>query len=1034
MSEVNRGTRSRTADVLALDQARRTPHAVAARHGDQTLTYRELEQSSGRLAARLRSRDLGPGQRVGLSVSSGLERAVALLGVMRSGAAYVPLDPAYPRSRLEFMAGDAELALILASNETVDLFGGMAPVEPVSLDTAALPDFQGSRARLEDPVYVIYTSGSTGAPKGVVLPHRALGNLIEWQIREPGSEVPRRTLQFTALSFDVHFQEIFATWAVGGELVFVDDAVRRDPARLLSLIDGAGVERIFLPFVALQQLAEVATTHGPVPTSLREVVTAGEQLQVNGILRSFFEKLPECRLHNHYGPSETHVVTAHTLSGPPASWPLLPPIGRPIDGTTIHLLGERGTPVPHGEAGELCVSGLALADGYWQSPERTAERFVRAPDGTRMYRTGDLARRREEGAIEFLGRLDHQVKIRGHRVEPGEVETEILRHSAVRECAVAARDDGQGGRWLTAYLILDSTRPDVRARAEALRSEKLSQWQGVWDGTYDAAGVGVDPALDLRGWVDSYHGQPIPKAEMEVWAEGSADQVRSLRPESVFEIGAGTGLMLFRVAPGCRLYHATDFSPGAIRLLRERTESADLSTELHLHVAAADEIDRFPGRFDVVLMNSVTQHFPSVDYLLEVLRASARKAAGGHIFVGDVTSATTRKAFLASVENARARTGEPLRALRDRVARRLGQEEELVVDPLLFERLAEWIPEVTRVEVRLKPGRTRNELSRFRYDVLIELAQESPEVRPVHRIPWDRALLDEGRLPALLQAEPERAVRVEGLPSARTVEVATALRALESGEGKTVGDWRAGWQARLEGRHGESVEPDDLCRVGWDAGRPTQVTWGSSIDAFDVVFRPVGEPGARLDQERREDPRGLARLASQPLNTALMPEVEAELRQNLAASLPEYMVPDRFELLAELPKTPSGKLDRRALPEPGRQRPALPHEYVPPRSETEEALAALWSEILQVDRVGVTDSFFDLGGNSILTVRFAALLADRLARKLPLVSLFQYPTIRGLAALLDEPGEGSAGGDDRLDERALKQRRALAARRRSRRG
>jgi amino acid adenylation domain-containing protein len=971
---------------------------------------------------------------VGLSVDPGLERAVALLGVLRTGAAYVPLDPAYPRSRLEFMARDADLALILASSDRAELFSGVAPAE--TLKGVAVPggDSAGSEARLEDPAYVIYTSGSTGTPKGVVLPHRALGNLIEWQVREPGFDVPLRTLQFTALSFDVHFQEIFATWAVGGELVFVDDAVRRDPTRLLAVLEQARVERIFLPFVALQQLAEVATTHGPLPSSLREVVTAGEQLQVNGILRSFFERLPECRLHNHYGPSETHVVTAHTLSGPPAAWPLLPPIGRPIDGSSIHLLAETGSPVEPGEAGELCVSGLALADGYWRSPERTAERFVQAPDGTRMYRTGDLARRQEDGSIEFLGRLDHQVKIRGHRVEPGEVEAEILRNAAVRECAVAAREDGQGGRRLTAYLILDSARPDVRTRAEALRSEKLSQWRGVWDGTYDSAVDEVDPTLDLRGWVDSYHGQPIPESEMEVWAKGSAEQVRELEPESVFEIGAGTGLMLFRVAPGCRLYHATDFSSSAVDLLRRRARPEELGAELRFDVASAEEIDRFPGRFDVVLMNSVTQHFPSIHYLVQVLEAAARKAPGGHIFVGDVTSAATRKAFLASVESARARGGEALQSFRDRVARRSGQEEELVVDPRFFERLGEWIPEVARVEVRLKPGRARNELTRFRYDVLIELTPVEGSPVPVRRIPWERALLDNGRLAALLRSDPDRAIRVIDVPNARTVEVAAAYQALESGEGETVAEWRMAGQARAESQRAGAVEPEDMVQLGRGAHRPTQVTWGGSIDTFDAVFRPVGAPGARLLEAASDDPRGLERLASQPLNTALMPQVEAELRRDLAARLPEYMVPDRFELLAELPRTPSGKLDRRSLPEPGRQRPALPHDYVPPRGETEEALAKLWSEILQVDKVGVTDSFFDLGGNSILTVRFAALLADRLARKLPLVSLFQYPTIRGLAALLDESGAGSAGNDDHLDERAQKQRRALSARRRSRRG
>ncbi|MEJ2538832.1 MAG: amino acid adenylation domain-containing protein [Gemmatimonadota bacterium] len=1030
---------SRTVDALVARQVRRTPDAVAASHGGERITYRELDEAANRVAAALAERGIGPGGRVGLCVVPGIVRGAALLGILRVGAAYVPLDPAYPRARLEFMARDAELALILASRESATVFEGMGTVEdPAALiSTGASTDASFASAAAPDaPAYIIYTSGSTGRPKGVVLSHRALANLIEWQVGEPGFEGPVRTLQFTALSFDVHFQEIFATWAAGGELVFVDDATRRDPTRLLAFMDRTAVQRIFLPFVALQQLAEVATTHGPVPGSLREVVTAGEQLQVNEIIRSFFRQLPGCRLHNHYGPSETHVVTAHTLTGPPESWPLLPPIGRAIAHTTIHILSSEGTPVAPGEAGELCVSGRALADGYWRSPEQTAERFVVGPDGVgRMYRTGDLARRRSDGDLEFLGRLDHQVKVRGHRVEPGEVEAAVLRHPAVRECAVSARDDGHGGRRLTAYLVLDSTRPDVRARAESLRREKLAQWQGIWEGTYDAGHEGREVELDLRGWVDSYHGQPIPEGEMEEWADGSARQVRALAPESVLEAGAGTGLMLYRIAPHCRRYHATDFSPTAIELLKRGTAGRGWATDLRFDVAPADALDRLPERFDVVLLNSVTQHFPSVEYLLEVLDAASRRARpGGHIFVGDVTSAVTRKPFWVSVEGARARASEPLTALRDRVARRLGQEEELVVDPRFFERLGEWIPGVRGVEVRLKPGRYRNELSRFRYDVLLQVGDEPPAALPSRAVPWEPGILTHRRLQEVLARHGTGALVIRGVPNVRTLEAVAAVQALESGEGAVVGDWRAETQRRVRSLLGEAVEPHDAAALEAVLGRPVQVTWGDRPDTFDVVIRPAGAaPGAPVKAWREADVRPVGRLASQPLNPALMPQVEAELRRELASALPEYMVPDRFELLAELPRTPSGKLDRRSLPEPGRQRPSLPHDYVPPRGETEESLAALWSEILGIDQVGVTDSFFDLGGNSILTVRFAALLKERMARELPLVSLFHYPTVRGLAALLDDGESGAASADDGIDERAKKQRRALAARRRFRR-
>ena len=1027
-----------TADRVVLGIAERSPDAVAATAGEAHLTYRELEEASGRLAGWLRAQDIGPGRRVGLAVAPGLERGIAILGILRSGAAYVPLDPTYPRSRLQAMAADAELSLVLASPDALGLMESTAPAWDVADVLARNPGpYQpGSAAEMEAPAYLIYTSGSTGRPKGVVLPHRALANLVAWQLGEPGFRRPLRTLQFTPVSFDVHFQEFFTTWATGGELVSVDDALRRDTARLLAFLEARGIERIFLPFVALQQLADVATAYGPIPGALKEVVTAGEQLRVNDVLRDFFQRIPKCRLHNHYGPSETHVVTAHALKGPPSTWPALPPIGRPIDRVTVRLVGEDGREVARGDRGEVWLGGACVADGYWQRPELTAARFVSGPvpgDG-RMYRTGDLARVDDGGELEFLGRLDDQVKIRGHRVEPGEVEAEILKHPGVRECAVVAVGAADPGRQLTAYLVLDSGRPAMEEMARRLRQEKVSQWQTVWEGTYAGDGGARDPSLDLSGWVDSYSGEPIPPAEMKEWAEGSAEQVLALAPERVLEIGCGTGLMLFRIAPRCRAYHATDFSEGAIRLLRERLRDLAPGPELRLDRAEADDLAVLGDeRYDVVLLNSVTQHFPSVGYLLQVLRGAARRVEKGHIFVGDVTSARLREAFFTTVEAGRAAASDPLEALRAKVERRLGEEEELVVDPRFFERIGEWLPEAVSVEVRLKPGRYRNELSRYRYDVLIEVGSHRLQPLAVRHRAWDANLLAPGTLEALLREDPDRAVVVRGVPNARVQEALIAAEALRTDEATTVAAWRTYVADRLRARSEIPVEPEDLKamvgRLGWIAS----VTWGDEPGTFDAILRPPGTEGRPVDRETK-GPGSLEGLASQPLNVALMPFVESELRRDLPKALPDPMIPGRFELLARLPRTPSGKLDRRALPEPRGRRPALPHDPVPPKGEMESQLAGIWSRILGIDEVGVTDSFFDLGGNSILSVRVSLAIREQLARKLPLVTLFQYPTIRTLAAFLERSSETADSIlDDALDERAERQRQALARSRRFKR-
>ncbi|WP_404384160.1 amino acid adenylation domain-containing protein [Caenispirillum salinarum] len=443
------------ADTLAHMVARaadRTPHAVAVEMDGKSLTYAELADRAARLAGVLAARGVGRDALVGLCLPRGLDQVTAVLAALWAGAGYMPLDPAYPADRLAFMVEDSGAAVLLTTRALRDRLPATgAPV--LCLDDpwpdaapGALPD--GGPDRLG---YVLYTSGSTGTPKGVVMGQRALVNLIRWQLtdaRDPAA----RTLQYAALSFDVSFQEMLSTLAGGGTLVLVDEDTRRDPDALLRVLGETGVQRLFLPFVALNALAEAAARTGRIPAALSEVVTAGEQLVCSDAVKGFFKALPDAVLVNQYGPTETHVVTAYTLAGDPDGWPLLPPIGAAVANVQVSLRAPDLALVPPDLPGELCVAGTALAQGYHSRPDLTAERFVTAPDGTRLYRTGDLARWRNDGTLAYLGRADAQVKIRGHRIEPGEVEAALSAHPSVREAVVIAREDRPGDKTLVAYV------------------------------------------------------------------------------------------------------------------------------------------------------------------------------------------------------------------------------------------------------------------------------------------------------------------------------------------------------------------------------------------------------------------------------------------------------------------------------------------------------------------------------------------------------------------------------------------------------
>ncbi|HRY71577.1 MAG TPA: amino acid adenylation domain-containing protein, partial [Phycisphaerae bacterium] len=442
-------------------QATVTPDAVAAVVGNRSLTYAELNRRANGLAHNLQGLGAGPDVPIGICLERSLEMLIGLLAILKTGGAYVPLDPAYPRERLTYMLADSKMPVLVTQASLANTLPTgehrVVMLDEEWQDTPA--DFTEnvqSDVSPDNLAYVIYTSGSTGMPKGVAMPHRPLCNLISWQsgaIRLGGR---CRVLQFAPISFDVSFQELFSTWASGGTIVLIQDDTRLDPTQLLKVLAEQDIARVFLPCVALRQLAEAAAHGADSMLHLKEVITAGEQLQITQAIADFFRLLPDCRLHNHYGPTEAHVVTSHTLGPSPAGWPVLPPIGRPISNTTIYILDPNLQPVPINVAGELYIGGAALARGYLNRPELTAERFIPDPfgdPGSRLYRTGDLARYLPDGAIHFLGRTDHQVKIRGFRVELGEVEALLATHTAVRACAVAVREDASGSKHLIAYIV-----------------------------------------------------------------------------------------------------------------------------------------------------------------------------------------------------------------------------------------------------------------------------------------------------------------------------------------------------------------------------------------------------------------------------------------------------------------------------------------------------------------------------------------------------------------------------------------------------
>jgi amino acid adenylation domain-containing protein len=446
-------------------RARRHPDAVALIHGHRRMSYGELSQASSRVAAALATHGVGRGDLVGLCLARSFDVVVGLLGVLKSGAAYVPMDPDYPAARLAYIVADSMPRVVLSHAQAMASAGDTGvPVWdlanlPAGADRAALMD-----GTPDETAVVMYTSGSTGQAKGVCLPHRTLVNLmVAMARRHPLMAADMPTLQFATINFDMSLYEITSALFTGSPLVLLDANQRLEMPTLIDVLRDERVGRIYLPTAMLAPFVAAARLSAIALPDLRLVQVAGEALTVTDAVRSWCAQ-EECVLLNLYGPTESHVVSDWMLDGDPAYWPSVPPIGRPIDNVRLRVMDAQGNELPVGVRGELHIAGDGLALGYLHASERTAERFI-MHDGERLYRTGDVCRWRTDGALEYVGRSDFQVKIRGFRVEPGEVEEVLANIHGVAEAIVVAGDAPAGGKELRAYVV---GQPSVQLVSEAL--------------------------------------------------------------------------------------------------------------------------------------------------------------------------------------------------------------------------------------------------------------------------------------------------------------------------------------------------------------------------------------------------------------------------------------------------------------------------------------------------------------------------------------------------------------------------------------
>lgn len=991
---------------LLTTTARHYPEKTAVIVNYERMSFRTLDETASRVAHYLQRDGVGVGDVVGVMLDRSPNLLVTLLAVLKAGAAYVPIDPDYPHDRIAFMLADSAARLLITSEKyagrlagrTKELSIGKALTESVSYPTTTPETSVGGT----DLAYILYTSGSTGQPKGVMIEHRNLVNLLYSMIDWPGITSDDVLLGVTTVSFDIAGLELFLPLLTGATLVLADAKTVKDGRDLLQRLSDHRVPSESITLIqatpATYKMLLAAGWEKQLPL---KILCCGEPMS-NDLARQL---IPRCHtLWNMYGPTETTIYSTGTQITNPDERIT---IGRPIHNTQVYIVDEQLNPLPVGVVGEIYIAGDGVARGYWNRPELTAERFVPNPFDAAagvMYRTGDLGQFTDTGDIHCLGRVDQQVKIRGYRIELGEIENTLNVMDDIQEAVVVAREERPGDQRLVAYVV-----PKLSSNSDS-QTDQLADWHQRWDLIYDM-GVRYEseadqPADDLDTAIAlQLSDQQDIRQQADEWLKQSIKRLRALKANRIMEVGCGAGQLLFALAPDAQQYMATDYAQTAIDALKAKlARQADPWPHVTAKTAVADDFLGVDAQsLDLVLVHSVAQYFPNMTYFVQVLeRAVAATADGGCVFVGDVQGKATLKMHHTVDQFGRSTDAQPVGEFKKTVARRVELDDELLADPAFFYELSRLIPRISAVDTQLREGTYSNETTKHHYDVWLYVGKAPVVATADLSIDW-RSGASVQAVEQKLTQYPYHVHQLTNVANARTARDYALVGLLDKTPDTTpIGTVKK----QLDAIRPEAVDPTIFWTLGANSGFETHIRWSDdgADNHFDVVFIPANRTGTIPAR-----PSALRQL-SRPLDTYVKsPFQPAEAisfdhirrwKQQAAQVLPDYMVPSDFVVLSALPLTPNGKIDRKALPKPTSATPAAHERSAKPENEEEELLLSVWTDILGRKSISVHDDFFELGGHSLIAVQMMVRLEKEMGRKLPLAALFEHSTIAKLARLL----------------------------------
>ena len=1018
-----------------------SPFASAICAWNGNLTYAEMARNAIGLARYLINIGVCPGTFVPLLFEKSMWTIVAMLAIMKTGAAFVLLDASLPQDRLHGISRQTRANVIVSSKENESLGARMAS-RVVVVDSQTSKAFCDTNADLElpfpdpsVPMYIAFTSGSTGIPKGAILTHRNLASALVHQRESLKVTHESRVYDFCSYGFDVSICNIFATLEAGGCVCVPHEDDRRDRlAESIALLEANTID--LTPSVACLLSPE------QVP-GIRTIVFGGEALHIKDVEPWW----GHVEIVSLYGPCEC--TPNSTIVCNPRTLKEVTTMGKGVGLVTWVVDPEdHNILLPVGEPGELLLEGPLVGHGYLDSAVQTAASFIKDPhwlvrgspclSGRRglLYKTGDIVRYNEDGTLSFVGRKDTQVKIRGQRIELGEIEHALQLDSCIDKAVAIIHTDKRQETHIVGFVKVhdNGTTLDDQLKYSNEEQHQEEEWRRQFNDDYtcfdeiQAERVG----RDFMGWTSMYDGSDIDKKQMNEWLDDTITSIRNGSPPSkILEIGTGSGMVLFNLIEGLQSYVGLEPSSRGVdfvtKVANARPELADKIQIIRGTAADLGQV-RPVASPEIVIINSVAQYFPSLSYLLHVVEEILRIESVKTIFFGDIRSLPLHSEFLA----ARALHITGGAGSKDEIRRIMADleraESELLISPALFTGLQNRLPDVIyHVEILPKMMRATNELSAFRYTAVIHIEREQHPSQPIDEIKEDQWIdftqqgLDVERISHLLQQNSvSDIVAVSNIPHSKSIFERAVVYSLDNEDEEEGADpyaWLA--TARQIARNTPSLAATDLNEIAARSGFQVQISWARQgrSHGLDAIFHSkipsmnhgIGErrrrlfrfPYLHLEQTSYE-------LCSAPLRLRAQQQTRDRLYRMLRLKLSSYMVPQTLIILDAWPLTKNGKIDRKALAER-----ASAHELDQNRiwkdepniqsipeveSNVESQIRAIWGRVLDINpgRIGSNDTFFELGGSSMDIIKVVQ-VAKKEGLLIKAVNIIQYPRLCDMA-------------------------------------